>query len=257
MFKVPQRLVLQQGVLTVLRHNHNPNAWMRIAGSWQRSHATLVTQLHGWQRQQCCIAGTELCRHRGTQGCRCFVISVLCHNRVPRSHRASTLPLGLHDNTAQPGLAPQECQKAAWPQHKRGCTSSPRAGSNAGSTTTSPRSAQAGGGDSNSSKAPGSVLDALKQVLQQHSSVPADDPLQQQFEQAVLLFVSGEHRAAAAALQGVQAAAEAQGKKAVAGEGVVGGGAGDSHLTCDAAGQQRDWSVTCPQEAFQGGLQAL
>jgi hypothetical protein len=62
------------------------------------------------------------------------------------------------------------------------------------------------------------VLDALKQVLQQHSSVSADDPLQQQFEQAVLLFVSGEHRAAAAALQGVQAAAEAQGKKAIAGK---------------------------------------
>jgi hypothetical protein len=62
------------------------------------------------------------------------------------------------------------------------------------------------------------VLDALKQVLQQHSNASADDPLQQQFEQAVLLFVSGEHRAAAAALQGVQAAAEAQGKKALAGE---------------------------------------
>jgi hypothetical protein len=54
-------------------------------------------------------------------------------------------------------------------------------------------------------------------VLQQHSSVSADDPLQHQFEQAVLLFVSGEHRAAAAALQGVQAAAEAQGKKEIAG----------------------------------------
>lgn len=61
------------------------------------------------------------------------------------------------------------------------------------------------------------MLDALKQVLQQHSSVPADDPLQQQFEQAVLLFVSAEHRAAARALQGVQAAAEAQGKTALAG----------------------------------------
>lgn len=52
----------------------------------------------------------------------------------------------------------------------------------------------------------------------------ADDPLQQQFEQAVLLFVSGEHRSAAAALQGVQAAAEAQGKKAVAGEATSGMG---------------------------------
>lgn len=112
----------------------------------------------------------------------------------------------------------QECQKAAWPQHKRACTSSsstsPRLSSNGSSTTTSPRSSQANG---SSSKTPGSVLDALKQVLQQHSTVSADDPLQQQFEQAVLLFVSGEHRSAAAALQGVQAAAEAQGKKAVAG----------------------------------------
>lgn len=61
------------------------------------------------------------------------------------------------------------------------------------------------------------MLDALKQVLQQHSNVSADDPLQQQFEQAVLLFVSGEHRGAAAALQGVQAAAESQGKKEIAG----------------------------------------
>jgi hypothetical protein len=112
----------------------------------------------------------------------------------------------------------QECQKAAWPHHKRACTSnsstSPRLNSNGSSTTTSPRSSQANG---SSSKSPGSVLDALKQVLQQHSTISADDPLQQQFEQAVLLFVSGEHRSAAAALQGVQAAAEVQGKKAVAG----------------------------------------
>lgn len=61
------------------------------------------------------------------------------------------------------------------------------------------------------------MLDALKHVLQQHSSTAADEPLQQQFEQAVLLFVSNEHRAAVTALQGVQAAAEKQGKHGLAG----------------------------------------
>jgi hypothetical protein len=129
----------------------------------------------------------------------------------------------MHTHMLRPALLPpthpQECQKAAWPQHKRACNSRSSSAATSptsnGNSSTSPRQSNTNG--SSSSKTPGSVLDALKQVLQQHSSVSADDPLQQQFEQAVLLFVSGEHRAAAAALQAVQAAAEAQGKKEVAG----------------------------------------
>jgi tetratricopeptide (TPR) repeat protein len=65
-------------------------------------------------------------------------------------------------------------------------------------------------------------MDALKAVLQAHaSSSPAPgqhDPLQQQFESAVLLFVRGELREAVGALQGVQAAAEAAARPGLAGD---------------------------------------
>jgi TolA-binding protein len=63
-------------------------------------------------------------------------------------------------------------------------------------------------------------MDALKHVLHSHanSAAAGDDALQGQFEQAVLLFVQGQHAAAAAALQRVQAGAEAAGRHALAGD---------------------------------------
>eukprot|EP00878_Enallax_costatus_P035861 GHUV01040102.1.p1 GENE.GHUV01040102.1~~GHUV01040102.1.p1 ORF type:complete len:268 (+),score=122.06 GHUV01040102.1:546-1349(+) len=62
-----------------------------------------------------------------------------------------------------------------------------------------------------------SMMEVLKNYLQQHSASQAD-PLQQQFEQAVLLYVRQEHRTALAQLQAVQRAAEQQGQLALAGD---------------------------------------
>jgi hypothetical protein len=73
-----------------------------------------------------------------------------------------------------------------------------------------PSDAQRGSDTSN-------VMDVLKHYLQQHSA-SQDDPLQQQFEQAVLLYVRQEHRTAVAQLQAVQQAAEQQGQLALAGD---------------------------------------
>jgi hypothetical protein len=61
------------------------------------------------------------------------------------------------------------------------------------------------------------MMDVLKNYLQQHSAAQTD-PLQQQFEQAVLLYVRQEHRTALAQLQAVQRAAEQQGQLALAGD---------------------------------------
>lgn len=61
------------------------------------------------------------------------------------------------------------------------------------------------------------MMDVLKTYLQQHSDSQTD-PLQQQFEQAVLLYVRQEHRTALAQLQAVQRAAEQQGQMALAGD---------------------------------------
>eukprot|EP00879_Flechtneria_rotunda_P025373 GHRR01026960.1.p1 GENE.GHRR01026960.1~~GHRR01026960.1.p1 ORF type:complete len:375 (+),score=144.68 GHRR01026960.1:95-1219(+) len=131
------------------------------------------------------------------------------------------------------------CQKQAWPQHKHDCKRLPSqpgssaCSSNSSSTTTSPtaqhgasrcsingsKRASFAGSSSESSSASDSVkmMDVLQTYLQQHSS-SHDDPLQQQFEQAVLLFVRREHRTAIAQLQAVKQAAEQQCRHSLAGD---------------------------------------
>lgn len=122
----------------------------------------------------------------------------------------------------------QTCQKAAWPQHKRECARLVRSGSSSSgsSAATSPtaqqgsrRSSLQGSADGADARAAenASMMEVLKTYLQQHSASQTD-PLQQQFEQAVLLYVRQEHRTALAQLQAVQRAAEQQGQLALAGD---------------------------------------
>ncbi|KAF6249422.1 hypothetical protein COO60DRAFT_970657 [Scenedesmus sp. NREL 46B-D3] len=149
----------------------------------------------------------------------------------------------------------QACQRSAWPQHKQECKklqnlqngAAARSGTNScsSSAATSPTAQQAGRAEqpdtaaaadagSNSRRSPdrqgaaaataeqrasdnANMLDVLKNYLQQHSAAQSD-PLQQQFEQAVLLYVRQEHRTALAQLQAVQRAAEQQGQLALAGD---------------------------------------
>lgn len=152
----------------------------------------------------------------------------------------------------------QTCQRSAWPQHKQECKrlqSSSGPSSCSSSAATSPTALQSSfnrssiGGraepsdtsaavDTNSRQASSpdrhgstaaaaaaekraaenaNMMDVLKNYLQQHSANQSD-PLQQQFEQAVLLYVRQEHRTALAQLQAVQRAAEQQGQLALAGD---------------------------------------
>lgn len=140
-----------------------------------------------------------------------------CH-KVPQEHDV------LHrcSRCRQAWYCNQQCQKQAWPQHKHDCKKlSTSSGSGSSSAATSP-TAQQGNGRRISIQASSEadnvgMLEVLRTYLQQHSASQAD-PLQQQFEQAVLLYVRQEHRTAVAQLQAVQLLAEQQGHLALAGD---------------------------------------
>eukprot|EP00878_Enallax_costatus_P014589 GHUV01015261.1.p1 GENE.GHUV01015261.1~~GHUV01015261.1.p1 ORF type:complete len:302 (+),score=105.83 GHUV01015261.1:241-1146(+) len=141
-----------------------------------------------------------------------------CH-KVPKDHDL------LHrcSRCRQAWYCNQQCQKQAWPQHKHDCKKLSNSSSSGSSSTATSPTAQQGNGRKSSMQGAAdaadnaSMMEVLKNYLQQHSASQAD-PLQQQFEQAVLLYVRQEHRTALAQLQAVQRAAEQQGQLALAGD---------------------------------------
>ncbi|KAF8068437.1 hypothetical protein HT031_002126 [Scenedesmus sp. PABB004] len=135
----------------------------------------------------------------------------------------------------------RDCQRAAWPAHKAECAalagSSGGGGGGGGSGATSPTAAAAphargrgggGGGRAGGEQAgeqqqgdAAAMLEALQGYLQQG---PAGQqragraPLQAAFEQAVLVFVQGQHAAALTQLEAVRRAAERAGELGLAGD---------------------------------------
>lgn len=134
-----------------------------------------------------------------------------------------------------PGPHTQACQRLAWPQHKQGCGK--------GSIIQTPSNAAPVAQQQQQQEQPeqpeqlvdaGGSMDVLRGFLAQHAA-SRSDPLQRAFEQAVLLFVQGEHAKAATALAAVRASAEGAGELGIAGDACR--WAGHAHAKLGEAGK--------------------
>lgn len=143
------------------------------------------------------------------------------------AHASATHRLSICTRCRAARYCSEKCQRAAWPAHKAACAAAAKArtsqtGSNPDHApqldpALHPRGSDGSGSGGSDDLKEEDVLSALGGLIQRHADARAD-PLQKQFESAIVQFVRGSYRPAVSALQDVAARAAREQRPDLAGD---------------------------------------